>query len=306
MKTFLLFGANGFIGSNLADYLAKNAKIVAIDTYNKKPIFRRSENIEILKVDLLKDIKKLIRLAQSSVGGVVWAVGGTVPADRVGEHKEILEILRPTIELMEIFIKKQVPLIFLSSAGMLYHPGKTALTENSEIDVWTWYGLQKLVIEKSLLMLAKEYENKNVKILRISSAYGPRQPWDREQGVVAKLFRSVIKKEPFVLYGSEIARRDYVYVEDLCRIIDGFLNQSTDYTVYNIATGRGHTIKGVRKLIEKISQNKIRLIKQTRRDVDPYHIDISSKRFFKEFSKFKFTSLEDGLLRTYDWYKGLL
>ncbi|OGY23536.1 MAG: hypothetical protein A2Y57_01595 [Candidatus Woykebacteria bacterium RBG_13_40_7b] len=302
-KKFAIFGANGFIGSNLVDRLSRSAEVKAVDLYHKPATFEVNRNVKIIKSNLAEGDKIIADIGADKLDGIVWAVGGLIPADELGDEVKVFEIIEPTIRLMKAFIERKIPIILTSSAGMLYSQRKVPLGENDKVDPWTWYGLQKLVIEKSLRLLSRSANNNLMKILRITSVYGERQPTDRDQGVIAKLFRSAIKKEPFVLYGSENARRDYVYVGDLAKIIEIFLTKETEYPMYNVSTGSGKTLKEVRKIIENITGNKIKIIRKDKRDIDPSHIDVSNRRLLKELKRFQFADLEEGLKKTYYWFE---
>lgn len=303
MKKFIVFGSNGFIGSNLVDTLSCTSKVVAVDLYQKPAAFKVSDNVKIIRSDIAKESKIIKDLITEELNGVVWAVGSMSPADKLNNETNIVGLTEPIVRLLRIFIERNIPVVFTSSAGMLYRPKGKRLAENDEVDPWTWYGLQKFVIEKCLGMLSKNCNNNRVKILRITSVYGERQPINRNQGVVAKLLSSAIKKEPFVLYGSENARRDYVYVGDLSKIIEIILNKDMKYSIYNVGTGKGKTLREVKEIIEKITDNRIEITRQEKRDIDPIHIDISNARLLKELKGFQFTNLEEGLQKTYIWYK---
>lgn len=302
MKRYIIFGANGFIGAALVEKLSKDNYVYAIDRYSKKEIFKTNKNVELIKNDVLKGNKTVLNLINGKIDGVVWAVGGAVPADSLEKEKDILDLTVPVIDLMKPFMEAKLPIIFTSSAGMMYVPQKNKLTEKSRVDPWTWYGLQKLMLEKTLLLLSKELGNSNLKILRISSVYGEKQPTERNQGVVAKLMKSIVEDKPFVLYGSDLARRDYVYVSDLAEIISRFLKEKTKHQIYNISTGVGVSLSDVIKEIEKISKKKIVILKKDKRKIDPVHIDVSNNLLLKEFADLRFTPLEIGLANTLTWY----
>ncbi len=306
MKTFLVFGANGFIGSNLVDHLSKENKVIAVDRYSREPDFEKDKNILIIKADINKDLKKLANLnKKNSVDGVVWAIGDIIPTEKLLNQDKILETAVPAVVILRDYLEKNLPVVLVSSAGMLYVP-KARVTETSRIEPWTWYGLQKLILEKALLLLAKDYQNQNLRVLRVSSVYGERQPLHKEQGVVGKIIESVVTKKVFPLYGSNQSRRDFIYVQDLAVIIPEVLVKKLKHQIYNVSSGQGYPISEVISATEKISGRKIKIKTLSKRDADPVHIDVSNRRLLGELKGVKFTSLQKGLRRTYNYFKDKL
>ena len=302
IKNYLVFGANGFIGASLVEALSKDNLVYAIDRYSKPEIFRLNKRIKKIKEDVRKGSEILKKLKNVNVDGVVWLVGGVIPADKLDKERNILAATISIADIIRPYMESKKPVVVASSAGMLYAPGKTQLTERSRIDPWTWYGLEKLIMEKNLQLLAKDLDNENLRILRISSVYGERQPTDREQGVVAKLLNSALKNDTFNLYGSELARRDYIYVGDLVEIIEKFLKQKTKHQIYNVSTGKARSLKEVIETIEGITKKKIKTIKKNKRNIDPIDIEVSNKLLLREFD-LNFTSFKEGLRKTIRWYE---
>ncbi|HSX57860.1 MAG TPA: NAD-dependent epimerase/dehydratase family protein [Candidatus Saccharimonadales bacterium] len=303
MKKYIIVGANGFIGSSLVEELAKKNFVIAVDRYSTPPQFKVKGNIEVVKLDVNKNFKELEKLGKREVSGIVWAVGGAIPADSIKKKSDIRGPLEALVSLTKIPMGKGVPIILTSSAGMLYRPKKSKLTEKSQVEPWTDYGKQKKELEKELLNLSKNLPRNNLKILRISSVYGERQPVNRDQGVVAKLILSALQKQPFILYGSDSARRDYIYVKDLAKIIHQLLNKKASFQIINVSTGQGTTLKNLVLMIEKISKSKIMISHQEKRQIDPNHIDVSNSLLLDELTSFKFSPLEEGLTQVINWYK---
>lgn len=302
MKTFVVFGANGFIGSNLVDELAKDSKVIAVDRFSKNPSFEKSGNIDIVKTDVLKNENLIDKVKSWKADGVVWTVGGVIPVDD-SNNSSVMKQIEPSVNLIKVFLEKKVPVVFVSSAGMLYRPGKSKFTEQSHIDPWTLYGLQKLVLEKTFTLLSEEFSNESFTIFRITSVYGQKQNTQKAQGVVGKLITSALRGEPFVLFGSSKAKRDYVYVQDVAKIIKIALNNKLRYKIYNLSSGTTHTIEELKSLIEFLTQKKIKILNENKRSIDPVSIEVSNSRFTREFSNFEFTKLNKGLGETVDWFR---
>jgi len=302
MKTYLVFGANGFIGASLVEQFAKENKVVAIDRFSRELNFKKTQNIEVGRADVTKETSYKKFFDQKGVAGIVWAVGGVVPADTLA-NEEILNLIEPAIKILRDGFEKKIPIILVSSAGMLYKPGKLLFTENSPVEPWTWYGLQKLIIERSLTLLANDFGNSKFTILRATSVYGERQPTEKSQGVVGKLVKSAIIEAPFVLYGSAAAKRDYLYVGDLAKIVEKAFKQNLKYKVYNVSSGKLYTISELKKIIEHLAGKKIDFQKMPKREIDPASISVSNKRLLAELKNTEFTDIKEGLNNTFKWYK---
>ncbi len=301
MKKFLVFGANGFIGSSIVEELAKDSSVTAIDRYSRAVNFAENSNIHIIKADITQE-SDLEELFTKKLDGVVWAVGGTIPADELSSS-EISQSVKAAIEIFRKTFEKKVPLIFLSSAGMLYKPLESILTEESVVDPWTWYGRQKLELENGLASLAQEYNHQNYQVLRITSVYGERQATEKNQGVIGKLIISALQAKTFTLYGSMKAQRDYIYVKDVARIVKKVFESALAGHIFNISSGKIYTIEEIKLVIEKLSGKKIEIKQEEQRIIDPLCISVSNSKFLKEVGTFDFTNIETGLKNTWEWYK---
>lgn len=302
MKTFIVFGANGFIGSNLVDHLSKQYKVVAVDTYTSKPIFEQNSNLEVITGDILDSSKLLTTLRKIKINGIVWAIGSLIPADQTKDERVVLSKVTKQKEILKSFISLQKPVVLTSSAGMLYS-GNEIFTEDSKISPWTVYGREKQMLEESVLSNAKNYNNHEVKIIRISSVYGERQPTNRAQGVIGKIIENTLKGEDFHLYGSILAERDYIYVKDLAAIIEKLLIGNFKFNIYNVSTGKSNSLKDVIRIVEKETKLKLNILFEEQRNIDPVHIRISNERLKKEVGAFNFTSLDAGLIQTIKWFR---
>ena len=110
-------------------------------------------------------------------------------------------------------------LFFASSAGAVYagskNPPFTELTPTISV---TPYGDAKLR-QESLLREFSVRTNTSVLIGRISNLYGARQDLGKNQGLIATICYSVLRRQPINLFVPLETSRNYIYVEDAARKI---------------------------------------------------------------------------------------
>src|SRR6266404_8882385 len=79
-ETYLVIGANGFVGSHLVDRLAKltNAKVLCFDRFSRPPVFTQQRNTQLIKGDFFNkhDLEKVLE----DVDYVVHCFSATTPA----------------------------------------------------------------------------------------------------------------------------------------------------------------------------------------------------------------------------------
>lgn len=250
----LITGASGFIGQNLAEYLASSDdNVVLFDRQGPPdPILEYLKSMrgtvhlvigDILDLELLKSV-----LQNYSVERVIHAAAITPNEDR--ERKEFLKIsnvnIMGTLTVIRASLDCQIDrMLFVSSAGVYGSVANTAwLDENSTIPVPDdIYMVTKFAAEQIGLRL---YEAQELDFIsaRIGAAFGP---WERDTGVrdtfspflqIMLLARQGI---PAVL--PRPGRKDWTYSRDIARALTMILEKrAPSYRVYNIGIGKEWTV----------------------------------------------------------------
>lgn len=105
-----------------------------------------------------------------------------------------------------------------SSAGGVYagssDPPFTELTEPAPLAA---YGRAKLEAEAVVARLT--HAHTRVLVGRISNLYGPGQDLSKQQGLISRLCRSYLLREPIGLYVSLDTIRDYLFVDDCADMV---------------------------------------------------------------------------------------
>lgn len=298
----IIFGAAGFIGTNLIITLAKNSdnKIIAVD--RSRLYFEAIEKKKLTNVSLVESSFEMDQtygelLANQDI--VYHLVSTTVPTT---SNQHIAEELKANVifsaNLLETCVKSSVKkVVFISSGGTVY--GKEAscpLPEDTPTNPITSYGVQKVTIEK-LLYLYNYMYGLDYRIIRLANPYGPYQRPNGVLGAVTTFTYKALRGEEITVYGDGSVIRDFIYIDDAIR---GILNivDGTTYRTYNLGCGYGISIKEVIVAIENALNIKP-IVKYTESrivDVPVNYLDIS--RYEKCYGKLNPISLEEGIRRT--------
>lgn len=248
----LVLGA-GFIGAHVVRVLVQTGYQVDVIT-RSAPQPQLAPFLDGATV-ALSDVASMSAVAGalSKVDHVVYALGSSSPIESdLNPAEDVSAVVPPVIRLLELLrLRTSVGLTYLSSGGAVY--GNAALTpadEDTTPEPISSYGILKLTTEKYLHMYAELYKT-SVRILRIANAYGPGQPWDKGQGIVARLMRCAVTGERFQVFGSGQNVRDYVYIDDIAQVVGGLIASRDQHRVFNVGSGQGLTILDLIRLVEE-------------------------------------------------------
>lgn len=143
-------------------------------------------------------------------------------------------------------------LVYLSSTDIYGNRPELPVTEDSPVKPDGYYALSKLVNERILFhRLACP-----VTAIRLPGIYGPE---DRGKSVLGMFTRRVLAGETVRVFGDGSTLRDFVHIDDLCRII-GQLLDAPQPGVLNIATGTSRRLLDILQTISDIAQRPLNLV----------------------------------------------
>lgn len=138
----------------------------------------------------------------------------------------------------------------------------------------------------------------NIYDLRIFGCFGKYEDWE------LRFISNAICK---TLFDLDITLRrnmnfDYLYVNDLARIMKWFLNTDTlQHRYYNVCTGQTIDLLSLAKLVQSIAGNSVEIHVAQEGMNSEYSGDNS--RLLAEMGSFDFTSHEAAVGELYDWYR---
>ena len=249
LKKILVFGASGFIGSNILGYFRKKEEFEVVG-YS-------SGNCNLL---IQRDVIETL----SSYGPETSVVFCSAITRSV---EDSWDAMLKNITMIHNFITA-IPhsgfrsIIFMSSVDVYGMPSQTfPIHEDTQFNPIGYYGLSKLICEK--LLIINLCSKCAIGILRIPGIYGA---GDRFKSIIGKFVKKVVSHETIQVQGEGSAKRDYVEIGDLCRLMDLFLLQRFSGIV-NIATGTSTTINdlittigelgGIKPIVEFVTKNSV-------------------------------------------------
>lgn len=192
--------------------------------------------------------------------------------------------------------------ITISSAAVYGEPQELPVKESQDLKPLSPYGFHKKQSEEICQYFAELFEINTV-ALRVFSAYGPGLKkqlfWDLNQ----KYLKAVDLIE---LFGSGEETRDFIFVEDICEIIEiVILSEPKGFKIYNLGSGVESKIKDVAKVFfDQIGyEGEIRFKNETLPGYPSKWVaDVSS---LNGLGMNNFVRLEEGISKYIEWVRSI-
>ena len=255
LRTILLLGGTGFLGTNLANWLEHAGHRVMVSGRST----RRRDGRPALALPLA-DISAICELVSAEkVDTVVHMAGQLLPASTEPEYvREIDEVNLPMFRLARELATVGVGLTFVSSGGTVYGlDARTLTAEDDPCRPISLYGQAKLDAELHLRFLARTCEL-HLLILRPSNPYGLHQSLRGTQGLVSVILGRIADNRPLDIWGDGSTVRDYIFVEDAVRSMGELIVQNAEGT-YNVGSGVGSSLMEVVRSAETMTGKSVAL-----------------------------------------------
>lgn len=330
MKTYLVTGGAGFIGSNFIVYMLnkyRNIRIINLDklTYagnleNLKCIEANS-NYEFIQGDICDKVITQLIFDNNDVDYIInFAAESHV--DRSIKEPEIFYLTNVlgTVNLLNtakknwennIIYNNQKKFVQISTDEVYGTLGNTGLfTESTPLDPHSPYSASKASAD----MIVKAYYdtyNIPINITRCSNNYGYYQFPEK---LIPLIINNCINGNPIPVYGDGQNIRDWLFVEDHCTGIDKVINQGIVGQTYNIGgNNEKQNIEIVKIIITiindilcdnkgkaKLSEELIKYVEDRKGHDRRYAID--SSKIKSELNWKPETTFEQGIVKTVRWY----
>lgn len=244
MKTILITGGCGFIGSNLCNFLLhKNNKIICVDNLfsgkmeniksfmnNNNFTFIYHNIIEPLHID--SEIDEIYHLACPA----------SPPVYQIDPIYTLKTNFIGTINLLELARIKSSKILLASTSEIYGEPEISPQPETyrgnvNTIGIRSCYDEGKRIAETLFMDYNKKYKV-NTRIVRIFNTYGPNM--DKHDGrVVTNFINQILNNESITIYGDGTQTRSFQYIDDL---LNGIIKLMDSEYIYPINIGNPHEI----------------------------------------------------------------
>ncbi len=311
VRTCLVTGAAGFIGSHLMDALvARGDRVRGLDNFATG----RAENIAHLRGDV--EFFQASLLDRDAVAAACQGVDvifhqaalPSVPRSVQDPRTSHLANVDGTFELLEAARAAGVRRVLYAASSSAYgnQPGFPRV-ETMRPQPISPYAVQKLTGELYLSSYAAVFGMETVS-LRYFNIFGPRQVADSPySGVIARFILQLQQGRRPTIFGDGEQGRDYTYIENVVRanlLASDAPRESVSGRVFNIACGERHTLNETCRVIAALLGSGLHAEHGPERPGDVKESLASIAAAVDSFGYLPSVGFEEGLRRTVDWYKG--
>jgi UDP-glucose 4-epimerase len=259
---FLITGAAGFLGSALANQLAREGhQVRGIDDLSTGDPQALAPDVHFTRGDV-NDRPKLWTLLQEVDCVYHLAARVSVPESILYPREYNAVNVGGTVSLMEAMRDVGIRRVVLASSGAIYGDQDIQpLTEGQTPRPRSPYAVSKLAAEYYVRTIGSLWGIETVS-LRIFNAYGPGQHLPPSQPPVVPYFlKQATRSGSLVLHGDGSQTRDYVYVDD---VVSGMVAAATapeiNGLVINVGSGVETDVRDLARLALKVTGSGSNLV----------------------------------------------
>lgn len=313
MKTVLVTGAAGFIGSNLTKTLLEEGyKVVGVDnfddTYNPKfkedhiASFIGNANFILHRVDI-RDLPALTAIFETEKPSYVVHLAAKVDTRHAVEmpHEYTSVNIDGTLNILELCKEYKVEDLVLASSSSVYgnSPNVPWAEDDTADRPLSPYGATKRAVEH----LAYTYYHNfgmNITCLRYFNAYG-----ENNRPIMMPYIwtENLLNGKEIEISGDGSRKRDFTYVGDIVRGTILAIKNPLGFEVINLGNSMPVSLNELLSTFEKVigTKAKVKSRPSNKASVEMTYADISkAKKLLNWEPK---VSLEEGIAKLVAWFR---
>ena len=317
MKTLLVTGGLGFIGSNLIELLLKKRfRVINIDKvsyssnfYNTKD-YKNNKNYKFIKCDINNQIK-INKILNKYHPDCIFNLAAETHVDRSIDNakhfiKSNITGVFSLLQVCKFYAKKNKKFKFIHiSTDEVY--GDVLKGRSKETDSYkpsSPYAASKASSDHLVFSYVRTF-GLNAIVTNCSNNYGPRQ---HPEKLIPKLIYNILHNNFLPIYGKGKNSREWIYVDDHCEALIKVFIKGKAGEFYNIGSNKNLNNIKVTKSLLSIAKNsfkintkaKIKFVKD--RPGHDLRYAINSSKIKNKLKWKPKTNFKEGLYKTFLWY----
>jgi UDP-glucose 4-epimerase len=250
VKSVLITGGLGNLGSWLTSYFCEKQYDVTVLTKRlRKMEFETSFQTLVCDISSMEDCKAKITQSYDLV--IHCASMNENLNDQYAKDALLVNALG-TRNLLEALRPNPPKHFIYFSTFHVYGKNSGVITEESDTLPLNDYGITHLFAE----YYVKQYHALHqipYSVIRLSNSYGCPKDYESSKWylILNDLSKMAYEKQKIVLKGNGLASRDFIWMGDVCQIIDQLASQSPQNETFNVSSEQSYSLKDIAKAVQK-------------------------------------------------------
>ena len=301
----LITGGAGFIGSHILAQLQgrRDMDVVVFDNLSSGSKEHVPAGMELVEGDVCDEAAVDALFADHHFDAVIHLAAQTMVPFSVDHPVEDCQInLEGVLHVLETCRTHGTGHILFSSSAAVYGDNlHIPLKETERLVPTSPYGITKMTTEHYLRVYHELY-GMDATVFRFANVYGERQGEKGEGGVVSIFCKLLSQRQGITVFGDGNQTRDFVYAGDIAQAIIRALPLKGCHTM-NVSTGQETSINDLIRSFEKAVGYTVPVQYTAPRTGDILRSVLSNEALKRDLGFVPEMDLEEGIRRTYDWYR---
>ena len=322
MKTILVAGGAGYIGSHMVALLVKRGYDVIVADNLRTGHWQSVKGARKLYVGDLRDGSFLHQVfTENKIDGVInFAAFSLVGESVTNPLKYYGNNVEGAVSLLTAMQAHGVDKIVFSSTAATYgEPEKQPIEEGDRTEPTNPYGATKLAIENMLKWCDGAYGIRYVALRYFNAAgsdteAGIGEDHNPESHLIPLVMKTALGQRDHIgIFGEDYPTpdgtcvRDYIHVKDLAEahlLALEYLERGGGSDVFNLGNGTGYSVREIIDTARRVTSKEIKAVAEPRRGGDPSVLIASNKKAAQVLGWKPALGLEQIISDAWAWHSG--